>query len=725
MENLIYYIVGIGIVGLGFSYWRKIWIETQEIGSEKIDNYIKNLTEATKTFIIAEAKVLGVFIVSFSILLFLKSKVDDGSNTFLAISFLVGAILSAISSYFALKYATKANKKTVEAAQVSLNKAFNTAFSGAIYSSITSVSINILGLSVLFFSYTHFGIDWGLTTILNVIFGYVLGTSTVSILLKIGAGTFTNAANESFLLINKNKNGLEKTPELNTVKTSKDISDNINEISGANANLFDSFSISIVAAMLIGASFLSQEVFSENYSLSTILLPLVLSAVGIISSIMGTFLIKSADENNFFSGFMFGKYFSAAIFLIASFFIIKYILPTNWEISTNIGDEVLITKYKSLGIFWTAVIGVVAGIVIELITEFFTKTYKQPTNSVVRSSFIGAWASITKGFEKSMISTVFISLTIVVAIFTSYYFAGYYGIAISAVALLANAGINLSLNSFFAIAEGANKTANQEDLQPIVKQNTEALKDIGINQLPSSKSYSILSSFLAALTVLIVFTQQTEFSLNNYNSLYILIALFGGVMLPFLFSSLIIGGIDRIKSKMLSETDSQIENNKQLLDAYEILNKYDGDLSFANAEEKAIVEEAKTSINNSQFIEISTYYSSLEAIIIGISAIAITIVVGFLFGANILTGLLTGVIISSTLMAFFQSNAAGLWNNTEKMLSDGVQWDSKIYDKDSDAYKTSIIGSLIGNKFKNSTVPTLNIIIKVMVLTALLIATGI
>jgi len=725
MENLIYYIVGIGILGLGFSFWRKTWIKTQEIGSTKIDNYIKNLTETAKTFIIAESKVLGVFIVSFAILLFFKSKVDNGSNGFLSLSFIVGAVLSALSSYIGLKFANKANIKTVEAAQTSVNKAFNVAFSGSIYNGISSVSINILGLTILLFAYTHIGINWGLTTILNVIFGYVLGTSTISILLKIGGGAFTNASNESFLLMNEKNNGLEENSQLNLVKNSKEQSNNINEIAGASAGLYESFSISIVAAMIIGASFLNQEVFSENYSLSTILLPLVLSAIGIISSIMGAFLIKSADENNFFPAFKLGKYSSVAIFLLASFFIIKYLLPEHWDISKNIDNELITIKYKSLGVFWTAFIGVITGVVIEIITEFFTTTYKNPTNLVVKNSFIGAWANVSKGFEKGMLSTVFISLTIAVSIFASYYFVGYYGIAISAVALLANSGINLAFNSFFAITKSANNTVDQEDLQATVKQNTEILKNIGINQLPINKSYSILSSFMVALTILIIFAQKIGFSINDYNSVSVLISLFGGIMLPFLFSSLIIGGIDRIKSKMLNEINNQIENNHQLSEAYEILNKYDGDLSFANTEEKKIIEEAKTSINNNQFVEISTYYSSLEAIIVGVSAIVIIIAIGYLFSANILTGLLAGAIIGSTLMAFFQSNTAGIWNNVEKMIYEGVQWDSKIYEKGSDAHKASVVGSLIGNKFKNTTVPTLSVIIKVMALTAFIIASGI
>jgi len=720
MENLIYYIVGIGIVGLAFSYWRKIWLKTQEIGSIKIDNYIKKLSDTTKSFIIAEAKVIGIFIVSFSVLLFLKSKFDNSTNVFLSISFLVGAILSATSSYLGLKYATKANKKTVEAAQSSLNKSFNVAFSSALYSSIASVSINILGLSILFFTYTYIGIDWGLTTVLNVILGYVLGTSTVSIFLKIGGSAFTNASNESFLLINKNNIGIDNNSNLNPSKKSKEISNNINEIAGTNANLFDSYSISIIAAMIIGVSFLNQEVFTEAYSLSTVLLPLTLSAIGIISSIMGAFFIKSADENNFFSGFMFGKYFSAAIFLLTSFFVIKYLLPEQWEIKTKIGNEILTTKYKSLGIFWTALIGVSAGIVTELITGFFTKTYKSPTNTLVKSSFIGVWSSITKGFEKGMISTVFIALTIASAIAASYYFAGYYGIAISTVALLANSAINLSFNSFYAIAEGADKTVEQEELHAEVKQNTEVLKDIANNQLSSSQSYSILSSFLVAFTSLIIFAQQTEFSLNDYNSTYIFIGLFVGIMLPFLFSSLIIGGIDRIKSKMLKETDNQKINNIKLSEAYEILNKYEGNLSFANQEEKIIIEEAK--INDNQFVEISSYYSSLEAIIVGVSAIIIPIAVGYLFGANILTGLLAGTIISSALLAFFHSNTAGMWNNAEKMLYDGVQWNSTIYDKNSDAHKVAELSDLVGKKLENSTVATLSVIIKVIVLTALVIA---
>jgi len=725
MENLIYYIAGIGILGLGFSFWRKTWVKTQEIGSTKIDNYINNIKETTKTFIIAEYKVLGLFIVSLSILLFFKSKVDDSSNSFLALSFITGAALSSLSSYLGLKFATKSNKKTVEASQTSLNQAFNVAFSGGLYNGITSVSINIIGISVLLFTYSHIGIDWGLSSILNVILGYVLGTSAVSIFLKIGGGAFNSASNESYLLINKDNSGLERNSNLNPAKRNKELSNNLSEVAGAGADLYESYSIAIVAAMIIGASFLSQEVFSEKYSLSTVLLPLVLSAIGIISSIMGAFFIKSADENNFFSGFKFGKYFSAGIFLLSSFFIIKYLLPNNWDISKTIGNELIITKYKSLGVFWTALIGVLGGVAVELISEFYTNTYKKPTNSIVKSSFTGAWANISNGFEKGMLSTVFISLTIAATVFASYYFAGYYGIAISAVALLANSGLNLAFNSFYAISESADSTVEQEELQATVKQNTESLKDIGNNQLPVSKSYSILSGFLTSLTILIIFAQQTGFALNNYNSVYILISLFGGIMLPILFSSVLIGGIERIKSKMLSETNNQIENNHQLSEAYDIIKKYDGDLSFANAEEKAIVEEAETNINSNQFVEISTYYSSLEAIIVGVSAIIITIGVGYFFGANLLAAMLTGGIISSTLMAFFQSNTAGILNNAEKMIRDGVQWDSAIYEKGSDVHKASVEGSLIGNKFKNTTAPALNIIIKVMVLTALIIASGI
>ena len=363
--------------------------------------------------------------------------------------------------------------------------------------------------------------------------------------------------------------------------------------------------------------------------------------------------------------------------------------------------------------------------VVELISEFYTNTYKNPANSVVKSSLIGAWANINKGLEKGLLSTVFITITIAASVYGAYYFAGFYGIAISSVALLANSGIQLAFNTFYPIVENADSIASQKVFEPSVKQNTEILKDIGNNQLPISKSFSILSGFLTTLTILIVFINITGFSLQEYNSSYILISLFAGIMLPFMFTSVIIGANDRIKSKMLKESNNQISDIFQLKDALDIVKKYDGDLSFANEEEIAIVNDAETKVEHSRFVELSTYYSVLEAVIVGVSAIVITVIVGYLFGASILASMLIGSFLSSTLIAFFQSNTASVWSSTEKMISDGVQWDSMVYEKGSEAHKASVVGLLVGNIFKNTSAPTLNIVIKVMALTALIIASGI
>ncbi|MBN1250576.1 MAG: sodium/proton-translocating pyrophosphatase [Bacteroidales bacterium] len=725
MENLIYYIAGAGIFGLAFSFWRKNWVKTQELGSTKTDNYVNKLTEAAKTFIISEYKVLGIFVASLSILLFFKAKTDINSNSYLALSFITGAALSALASYLGLKFAIKSNKKTVEAAQSSLNQAFSVAFSAGIYNGLTTVSLSVIGLSALLFSYSYIGINWGLTNILNIILGFALGSSTVAIFSKIGGGTYANAAKESYMLLNEDNNGLKENSNLNPAKIGQELAYNVSEVSGSSANIFDSYTTTIIAAMIIGSSFVSQEVFSANYSLSTVLLPLVLAAVGIISSIMGAFMVKSAEENNFFSGFKFGEYFSTAIFIISSFFIIKYFLPIEWNISENIGDELIITKYKSLGVFWAAFMGVGSGIIIELISEYYTKTYKNPTNTVVKSSFLGAWANVTKGIEKGMLSTVYISLVIIASIYVAYLFAGYYGIAISAVALLANSGFQVALNTFFAISESSDNIAQQTDIEYNIKDNTKKLKDLGNNQLPISKSFSILAAILTTLSVLVIFSQQTDFSLNEYNSVNVLISLFAGIMIPFLFSSIIIGSVERIKTKMLTEANRQFTDIPQLNESLEIIKKYDGDLSFANEEEKAIVDSAEDKIEHKQFVEISTYYSVLEAIIIGVSAIIIPITVGYLFGAGILAGMLIGVSFSSIILAFFQSNSAGTWNSAEKMIYDGVQWNSAIYEKGSEAHKTSLVGALVGNTFRNATSPAYTVIIKVMALTALIIASGI
>lgn len=731
MQTVLYSLPLFGVLGLIYVMWKSAWISKQDAGTDKMKKIAGHIAEGAMAFLKAEYKVLAIFVVCVSVLLAVTAN-SETSSPLVGLSFVLGAFSSALAGYIGMKVATKANVRTTNAARTSLGSALEMAFAGGSVMGMGVVGIGVLGLSVLFIIYAQiFGVDTqnSLNQVITIITGFSFGASSIALFARVGGGIYTKAADVGADLVGKVEAGIPEDHPLNPATIADNVGDNVGDVAGMGADLFESYVGSIVGTMVLGAAFMVPG-FSDNFSgLSAVLLPLVLAAVGIVMSFLGTFFVKVKEGGDPQKALNMGEFVSSIIMIVASYFIITWMLPASWTfvdpLYTNPDGSAVQREMTAIGVFWATVIGLVGGVLIGLITEYYTGMGKGPVNSIVRQSATGAATNIIAGLGVGMMSTMFPIIIIAISIIGAFYFGGLYGIAIAAVGMLSNLGIQLAVDAYGPISDNAGGIAEMSELPKEVRGRTDKLDAVGNTTAAIGKGFAIASAALTALALFGAFMTTAKVSSIDVSKANVMAGLFIGGMLPFVFSALAMGAVGKAAMSMIEEVRRQFTTIPALKAALDLMRKNgDKPVEEWSAEEQKIFHEADGKAEYGKCVDISTKAALREMVIPGLMAVVVPVVIAFLpgFGKEALGGMLAGVTVSGVLMAIFQSNAGGAWDNAKKSFEEGVEINGQKYFKKSDPHKAAVVGDTVGDPFKDTSGPSLNILIKLMSVVALVIA---
>ncbi len=686
-----------GILGLLYTIIKFNWVSKQDAGSERMKEISTYIAEGAMAFLKAEWKILGYFVAIVALLLGFMANTNPGSHWSISISFVIGAVFSATAGYIGMKVATKANVRTAEAAKTSLSKALNVSFTGGAVMGLGVSGLAVLGLGGLFIILKHYfapsGDAEGMLRTIEVLTGFSLGAESIALFARVGGGIYTKAADVGADLVGKVEAGIPEDDPRNPATIADNVGDNVGDVAGMGADLFGSYVATVLATMVLGQETKSIDNFG---GIAPILLPMIIAGVGILLSIIGTLFVRISDNVGASTDAVqralnMGNWGSMVLTAIASYFLVLYILP---ETMTLRGLE-----FTRNGVMGAIAVGLVVGTLMSIITEYYTAMGKRPVLSIIRQSATGHATNIIGGLAIGMESTFLPILVLAGGIYGSYAFAGLYGVAIAAAGMMATTAMQLAIDAFGPIADNAGGIAEMSELPSEVREKTDILDAVGNTTAASGKGFAIAS---AALTSLALFAAFVGVAMpdNQHIDIYkadVLASLFIGGMIPFIFSSLAIRAVGEAAMAMVEEVRRQFRTIPGIM-------------------------EGTGKPEYDKCVAISTEASLKKMMLPGAITIISPLLIGFILGPEALGGFLAGATVSGVLMGIFQNNAGGAWDNAKKSFEKGVEINGEMYYKKSEPHKASVTGDTVGDPFKDTSGPSMNILIKLMSIVSLVIA---
>ncbi|MBN8673649.1 MAG: sodium-translocating pyrophosphatase [Chitinophagales bacterium] len=703
MDKLIYLVPAMGIIGLLYTFVKFNWVSRQDAGNERMKEISTYISEGAMAFLKAEWKILGYFVVIVGILLAVMATSNPHSHWLIAAAFVVGAVFSATAGYIGMRVATKANVRTAQAARTSLSKALNVSFTGGAVMGLGVAGLAVLGLGSLFIIFKMIFVPAGASVngvemikMIEVLTGFSLGAESIALFARVGGGIYTKAADVGADLVGKVEAGIPEDDPRNPATIADNVGDNVGDVAGMGADLFGSYVATVLATIVLG----QQTVITGDDGLggmSPILLPMLIAGVGILFSIAGTWFVRVSDAagintDNVQKALNMGNWGSIILTAIAAAGLVAWLLP---ETMTLRGFE--FTKWGVLG---AIAVGLAVGALMSIITEYYTAMGKGPVKSIIKQSSTGHATNVIGGLAVGMESTFLPILVLAAGIWGSYQCAGLYGVAIAAAGMMATTAMQLAIDAFGPIADNAGGIAEMSELPKEVREKTDVLDAVGNTTAATGKGFAIASAALTALALFAAFVGIALPADNQRIDIYkadVLASLFVGGMIPFIFSSLAIRAVGEAAMSMVEEVRRQFREIPGIM-------------------------EGKGKPEYDKCVAISTQASIKKMMLPGAITIISPLVIGFLLGPEALGGFLAGATVSGVLMGMFQNNAGGAWDNAKKSFEKGVEINGETYYKKSEPHKASVTGDTVGDPFKDTSGPSMNILIKLMSIVSLVIA---
>lgn len=697
MDKLFYVVPALGIVGLLYTFIKFAWVSKQDAGNERMKEISNYIAVGAMAFLKAEYKILGYFVVIGALLLGVMGYSNENSHWTIAIAFIIGAFFSALAGFIGMRIATKANVRTAQAARTSLSKALAVSFTGGSVMGLGVAGLAVLGLGSLFiilkmiFAPEAAVDSHEMERTIEVLTGFSLGAESIALFARVGGGIYTKAADVGADLVGKVEAGIPEDDPRNPATIADNVGDNVGDVAGMGADLFGSYVATVLATMVLGR----ETIASDNFGgLSPILLPMLIAGTGIVFSIIGTFFVRISESAGLStakvqSALNMGNWGSIVLAAVASYFLVMYLLP---ETMTLRGHE-----FTRTGVVGAIMVGLAVGTLMSIITEYYTAMGKRPVLSIVRQSATGHATNIIGGLAVGMESTLLPIIVLAAGIYGSYACAGLYGVAIAAAGMMSTTAMQLAIDAFGPIADNAGGIAEMSELPKEVREKTDILDAVGNTTAATGKGFAIASAALTALALFAAFVGIAGIKGIDIYHADVLAGLFIGGMIPFIFSSLAIRAVGQAAMSMVEEVRRQFRTIPGIM-------------------------EGTGKPEYDKCVAISTDASIKKMMLPGAIALLTPIIIGFIFGPEVLGGFLAGATVSGVLMGMFQNNAGGAWDNAKKSFEKGVEINGETFYKKSDPHKASVTGDTVGDPFKDTSGPSMNILIKLMSIVSLVIA---
>ena len=687
-----------GIVGLLYTFIKFGWVDKQDAGNERMKEISTYIADGAMAFLKAEYKIMGYFVVIAALLLGVMGYSSENNHWTISLAFVAGAVLSALAGFIGMKVATKANVRTAQAARTSLSKALKVSFTGGSVMGLGVAGLAVLGLGGLFIILKAIfapesGVDSAeMERTIEVLTGFSLGAESIALFARVGGGIYTKAADVGADLVGKVEAGIPEDDPRNPATIADNVGDNVGDVAGMGADLFGSYVATVLATMVLGRETFAQDAFGGY---SPILLPMLIASAGIIFSILGTLMVKISDKAGLSTAVVqkalnLGNWGSIVLTAIASYFLVMWLMPDTDMVLRNFH----FTKY---GVYGAIIVGLVVGTLMSIITEYFTAMGKRPVMSIVRQSSTGHATNIIGGLAVGMESTFLPILVLASGIFMSYYCAGLYGVAIAAAGMMATTAMQLAIDAFGPIADNAGGIAEMCEMPKEVRERTDILDAVGNTTAATGKGFAIASAALTALALFAAFVGIAKIDGIDIYRADVLAGLFVGAMIPFIFSALAIRAVGEAAMSMVEEVRRQFRTIPGIM-------------------------EGTGKPEYDKCVAISTDASIKKMMLPGAIALLSPLIIGFIFGPQVLGGFLAGATVSGVLMGIFQNNAGGAWDNAKKSFEKGALINGETHFKGSEPHKASVTGDTVGDPFKDTSGPSMNILIKLMSIVSLVIA---